>query len=301
MKTLVFADSLVGGANLNYMPLEIYKKWQDDRVISLRDALDDAEANEVDLVVVAGGLFGNNFVPQPYVDAASEVLSEYGGRIVYYPFAEELDGAVKRMRLPQSLTVLSEPSDVEDSGISITHDQGRSVAMFNMGDATETCALSPLEPLGFGSLSDSGYYIVCSDGGAVTSFEEVNHALHPFVSRSVVFDNPDSTMEMSRLVMASIEDIEERACMRISLRGRVPLHVIFDASSMAHSLKNRCFYLEIADESEISDEENLAEEKISLLGEFLRIVKSDDSLSRTEKARIIRCGCRALAGRRVVQ
>lgn len=300
MKALVLADSLIGGANLNEMPLNVFNRWQDDRVIALEATIDAAQELGAEAVVIAGGLFGSNFISQRYLDTVAQVIAAFEGKVFYAPYEDELRFANDRFDAPETLEFLQAPAEVPDMGILVLHDGNRSTVALDLGEETQSYEMKPLEPLGFGEQSESGYLIVESEAAKVVSIEERIDAVHPFVVETVFFENPGSTKEMSQLIVSAVEHVNSHSCLRIALRGRVPLHVIYNINKLSDALGKRYFYLEVADEIEVGDEDAFADESVSLFGEFLRIIESDDSLSLTEKARIIRCARNALSGKEVI-
>ena len=56
------------------------------------------------------------------------------------------------------------------------------------------------------------------------------------------------------------------------------------------------YFAKVKDNTRIAVDYNDFELDASLKGEFVRLVKGDDSLSEEEKAEIIRCGFQALNG-----
>ena len=66
-------------------------------------------------------------------------------------------------------------------------------------------------------------------------------------------------------------------------------------------LSGRFFYAEVANECTINLEEGELDTDVSLIAEFVRMVDSDDSLSPSEKMRIMRCGWNALNGKELAE
>lgn len=161
--------------------------------------------------------------------------------------------------------------------------------------------LPPLEPTGFGMRVYSGYLLVDIEGGCVESMERVSCALHPCVGKTVDLTGMASSRDMLEAVRAAIADVDEAACLRLALRGAIPLSAYCNTADLNDALNRRFFYAEVIDECMIDVEEEGLENDVGLLAEFIRLVGGDDSLSSTEKTRVMRCGWNALNGKELAE
>ena len=122
-------------------------------------------------------------------------------------------------------------------------------------------------------------------------------APHPFIVREVALEGLESSRELVTTVGEAVKDIDRNACVRIELTGRIPLDVYINTSELASQLERYFFYVEVADGCELDIDVADLETDVSLLAEFVRQVVGDDSLSETEKTRVLRCGWNVLNGK----
>ncbi len=69
------------------------------------------------------------------------------------------------------------------------------------------------------------------------------------------------------------------------------------ADTLRENLEARFFYLEVFNDCRLELDEEAYANDISLKSEMIRMVLGDDSLSESEKSRIIQCGWNALRGK----
>ena len=84
---------------------------------------------------------------------------------------------------------------------------------------------------------------------------------------------------------------------RIVLKGRVDVEAFVRANTLRENLEARFFYLEVFNDCRLELDEEAYANDISLKSEMIRMVLGDDSLSESEKSRIIQCGWNALRGK----
>lgn len=309
------------------LPADSVGDWQRDRVRVLGEALAGARSQGAETCVVAGGLFGHGFVPQSLLEGVMELLGRQGLPVCYVPQVGEADDLEARIpSLPPTLRVVRcdeygrASFEVEDSGehvgvqvddrlagldagTSVTIPEG-GLAIVRGGDACAVrdaagreLSLGPLEPSSFAESSPSGYVLADVGADGIESSTWVGVAFHTFASRAVALDGTEVSKGALRTVAEAVRDVDRSACLRIVLRGRLPLDVYLNPSDIAEKLAPHFFYVEVADQCGLDiDVEELGSD-VSLLAEFVRRVVGDESLSQTERTRILRCGWNALNGR----
>ena len=95
----------------------------------------------------------------------------------------------------------------------------------------------------------------------------------------------------------AVKEVDRAACLRVELKGRMPLDVYINTEELAEQLGRYFFYVEVVDECERDLDIAELDTDVSLLAEFVRRVTGDDSLSEAEKTRILRCGWNVLNGK----
>lgn len=327
MKLMVCANLDVGGLPAIDLASGKIAKWQEDKIEALAAALGDAKEKGVEACLIAGGLFAKGFVAQSLL---SETLEEAGCHdmpVYYAPIAGELADAADRMPQVEGMHI-AEPGDdgktaividaaglvipiIEETGLdeieAVARPSGALAIIRNGGDigvslaeGAEFTRLGPLGPSAFGEKLKSGYLIVdVEDGKAVG--EWIAMAMHPFVVHEVVLDGLESSRELVTTVGEAVKEIDRDACLRVELKGRIPLDVYINTADLAAQLERYFFYVEVVDECALDIDVAALETDVSLLAEFVRQVTGDDSLSETEKTRILRCGWNVLNGKELAE
>ena len=302
MSDMVCADLLIGELSVQNMSVEVFSRWQADKVVALERAIEAAKVQGAERCVIAGGLFAPGFVPQSLVETCMECLAKAGVPVTYCPRHDEATDLASRVEVPANVCVMRGESCKVDGSMEVRFGlQGASELLLTSNGTTVTKSIPPLEPSGFGDSRDSGYLLVEARGDEAASVVERGIALHPFIMRSVDLTGLETSKEVLSAVKQVIETTSPDACLRLVLRGKLRLGLYIAAADLAHYLNERFFYAEVSDEySTDVDEEALATD-VSLLAEFIRQVESDDSLSPVEKSRIVRCGWNALNAKELAE
>lgn len=302
MKVMVCADLLAGDAGGTNMPVEVFSRWQADKAAALSRAVESARAAGAEQCLVAGGLFVEGFVAQSLVEACIGALGGAGMPVTYCPRHREAADLAWRVEVPANVSVVrSEPAGLSGCMRVRTDPQGASELVLSTKEGVVTKALLPLEPQGFGEASRSGYLLVDVQDGVVADVSEQQAALHPFVTRAIDMTGLESSKQALPALKNIMLSVSLDACLRVVLRGSVKLGVYLDTGELARALSDKFFYAEVDDECTVGlDEESMAYE-VSLMAEFARQVQGDDSLSPSEKSRIVRCGWNALNGKGLVE
>lgn len=284
--------------------------WQQDKVAALTAAIERARERGAGHVLVAGGLFADGFVPQSLLELGVGALGECGLPVTYAPLPREAADLEARLEVPANVAVLRADACEPLPGLRVIHGGAGVELGFATGAGAQIAALPPLEPQGFDGARESGFYLfeladLETDGGegpaVVPEPDFAPCALHPFQVLRVSMDGVSTSLEMLEKVKGAIEDVDPAVCLRLELRGRAPLQAYFNTDELAAVLSRRFFYAEVADECGVDISMEELEGDVSLAAEFLRAVGGDDSLSPTEKSRIMRCGWNALNGKELAE
>ncbi len=327
MRLMICANLDVGGLPAIDLASSKVARWQGDKIEALAVALSDAKARGVDACIMAGGLFAKGFIAQSLLVETLEEVGCHDIPVYYVPVAGELEDAADRIPEVEGVTTIEYVGEsgreiifeglglsvpvVEGSGlediVEIARPNGRVVIMRNgndigvsLNDGREFVRLGPLGPSGFGEKLKGGYLIVdFEDSGVVGEWVEVS--VHPFVVREVELAGLESSRELVTTVGEAVKDVNRDACLRIELRGRIPLDVYINTSDLAAQLEQYFFYVEVVDGCALDIDVADLETDVSLLAEFVRQASGDDSLSETEKTRILRCGWNVLNGKELAE
>ena len=146
-----------------------------------------------------------------------------------------------------------------------------------------------------GERTVAGYVLLdISDGGISHSFKKAaKRTLH---IKEVDVSSATREIDIENLVFEAIRNIPEEDLVRALLVGEHEPTLNRDTDSLAARFSGRLFYLEVLDKSKTRIRPEEYKNDKSLKGEFIRLVMAREDLTEEEKARVIECGIRALAG-----
>lgn len=323
MKLMVCANLGVGGLPAIDLASSKVAEWQEGKIEAFASSLANAKERGADACIIAGGLFDNGFIAQSLLSETIEEAGCHDLPVYYVPETGELAECSDRMPNVTNVSIaepdiegkaaiaLDEPalsiSVVEGTGLESIEDVTRPSGVLgivrngkeigaSLNDGKDLVPVGPLGPSSFGENLKSGYMIVDVDGVSA-SWEWVEAATHPFVVHEVFLDGLTSSRELITTVGEAVKEIDRGSCLRVELKGRIPLDVYINTEELAAQLERYFFYVEVVDECALDIDVAELETDVSLLAEFVRFVASDDSLSETEKTRILRCGWNVLNGK----
>ncbi len=301
-RVMVCADLMIGEAGVQSMPVEVFSRWQTDKVTALTRALEAAKSQGARYCVIAGGLFVPGFVPQGLLESCLACLAGAGMPVVYCPRDREAADLESRVQVPPNVRVMRgmQPEPLDCLRVRFCG-SGEAELIFKTPGSTVTKPTKPLEPSGFADAQDSGYLLVDVEGGRAVSIEERGCALHLFVSRSVDLTGFESAKQALPAMQAIVETVNPDAALRLVLRGKVKLGVYINADELARYLNKRFFYAEVLDECSVDVDEGALQTDVSLMAELIRQVQADMSLSPVEKSRVIRCAWNALNAKELAE
>lgn len=301
MKVMVCANLLVGDAGTLNMTPGGLARWQEEKIEALASALEEARSRGAEICIIAGGLFAEGFVPQSLFRETVEELSCHGMAVMYAPLEREAVDLEDRLSVPDGVTIVRDLSKDLVPGIRIVHSVEGTEIVLAKGDGPLTLEAGLLEPCGFGEMAEAGFYLLEIESGVVIAEERIACAQHPFITRIADLEGVTQSKKALAIVLDAINEVDESACLRLVLRGSAPLGVHFNPDDLRDVLAKRYFYAEVIDDRVVDIDEAELENDLSLMAEFIRIVLGDDTLSSTEKSRIMRCGWNALNGKELAE
>lgn len=319
MKLMVCTNPGIGKLPDFDLPVEKLAGWQRDCVLALKRVLADAKEKGAQACFIAGGLFCEGFVPQSLVDVTVSVLS--GAEIPIWLAQDK--GEIKLPDDIRNVRVVrgdGKPAPIEELGVSYCNkgDFGAAqhvsrtksnvvverahgeVRILLCWEDQREFPVGPVEPHSFDCALPSGYCLI-DLGSSHADPLWVQHAIHPMIVVEPDVDGSADTKKLVASIKERVKDINRSACVRIELRGSVKLGVYYNPVALENSLSDRFYYAEIIDLCSADVDASELELDASLLAEFVRQVIDDDSLSKPEQTRILRCGWNVLNGRRTVE
>ncbi len=154
------------------------------------------------------------------------------------------------------------------------------------------------EGRGFDEIGNKGYVIIDTEDGHITH-KFVNRATRTLHSINVDISGIRREIEIENSVANAISKIPPTDVVRVVLVGEHEPGLKRDIDSLNLRFGTKYFYFETKDNSKLRICADDYKNDKSLKGEFIRLVLSKEELGDGEKAEIIECGIRALAGETV--
>ena len=151
------------------------------------------------------------------------------------------------------------------------------------------------EGRGFDEAGDKGYVVIDTDNVRLThSFKK--NAIRTLRIIEVDISGVKREIEIENRVYSALNGISSNDLVRVMLVGEYEPGLIRDTESLTARFENSYYYFEAKDASKLRISADDYKNDKSLKGEFIRLVFAKDNISDEDKAAIIECGIRALAG-----
>lgn len=149
-----------------------------------------------------------------------------------------------------------------------------------------------LEPRGFDECGQKGFI-------ELEITDKVNYKFVPFSKRqfceiNVDISNCNSANEILDDVLNSTSDVSSDNLLKIILRGQYEIGLDKDLAYLNKALNEKFYFAKVVDDSNIKADFDKLKLDISLKGEFVRLVLSDNTLDEKQKNMIIDYGIKAL-------
>ncbi|MCR5650691.1 MAG: metallophosphoesterase [Lachnospiraceae bacterium] len=163
----------------------------------------------------------------------------------------------------------------------------------------EYCYPGCLEGRGFDECGRHGFELLDID----VKEKRVSHKFIPFAKRTLHLVSVDvngvmTTAEIINAVEDALEgrDIPPEDMVKIELTGKVDVECEKDPEQVRVRFERDYYFVRVSDETSIAVDYDSFMKDASLKGEFVRILKADESLDEERRSAIIRCGIQALSG-----
>ncbi len=151
------------------------------------------------------------------------------------------------------------------------------------------------EGRGFDEIGEKGYIsIEISESGIKADL--IRSASRLMQEIRVDISGAEREIEIEDRVQAALANISTRDLVRVVLTGEHSPESKRDTDALIKRFRERYYYFEAKDESKLKISSDDYKNDKTLKGEFIRLVMSREDLTEDDKADIIECGIRALAG-----
>ena len=320
MKMLFCADVKLGAICTEDLDVRQSHKWQDARRKKLADLIDQAAQNNAAYVALFGQIFGQERVPESVIDGLFEaVKGDSEIQTLLFLQAEEYSRISYRNDVPENLHLfcVQMQDDYVDECIALRIDKSTIELQLADNDALRLCPdsegkysifgmpqtyeIPSFEPIGFEDAQDldCGYGILEWAEDTIEGFEKKPSQQYSYHSAEIKIVAADDEKEILRKINDAVRKIDRDTFLRITLTGRSAFGLMINSDALKNKLQDRIFFVEVYDNTIMDIDEEAFENDISLRSEFVRLALQDNSISESERNRLISCGWNALNGKEV--
>lgn len=320
MRMILCDDIRLGGLCAENLGAKLSRKWQDARVAKFRTLIEHAAEEKAEYISLFGNIFGQERVAEAVLDSLfSAVKAAAEVQVLLFLNHEEYNRINYRSDKPENLHLIcTEISDMfVDGHVAVRVLKGVVELQLDNNDALMIqkaagggCLLTVLdeehmvpsfEPTGFDdSLNKTfGYSVLEWEPEEITDYLETEEQEYFYHFEEVELRPSDDEKKVRGLLNLLIQDCEPKSFLRITLSGTTMFGMIINTNALKEQLQKHIFFADIFDNTVMDIDEASFENDISLSSEFVRLAMQDDSLSETERNRMISFGWNALNGKEV--
>ncbi len=338
MKMLLCNNIMLGAVCAENLNREQAYKWQSLRAEKFYGLFDKAAQINVSYILLFGRIFGQERVTESVIDDLfAAVKTEKNIQVLLFLDHVEFRRISYRNDIPENLHIICmDISDLYEDGCMAVRVNKHSVefrtvkneqASFtvdcvsmqeklpvvcvlhsdviynNMGMEKKEKQIPSFEPLGFedNEVGSFGYSVLEWLDDKPVSYEEKQEQMFRFERIEMKLTPADDQKEISSKITRLLPRLERNVFLRLDIRGKSAFAVTLNAEVLKQQLQNKVFYAEVYINALMDIDESAFENDISLRGEFVRLALQDDSLSESERNRLICCGWNVLTGKEMTE
>ena len=317
MKMLFCTDVRLGVGCAENMEIKYMHKWKAARTEQFAELYDKAVREHASYMALFGDLFGQERVPESLIDSLFKVVGdEESIQTLAFLSPEEYARVIYRKDIPKSLHLLCATKAAIYADHDVVIRMEDKSAIIKLGDQPAfSIEKTPLdtwhlvgvkrgkylfsfEPVGFEE-SDAKYgytYMEWSQKGDL-KYEEILEQHFQYETATLKIAPEDTTKDILQKTTALVRNMRPETILRVEVRGRAAFALPIPLAQIREKLESRVFFAQVFDGTVMDVNEAEFENDISLRSEFVRLALRDESLSETERNRLIRCGWSALCGK----
>ena len=318
MKMLFCSNVRIGAICTENLDIRLSHKWQKARNDKLKELIDKAARNNAGYVALFGQMFGQARVSETVIDGLFKTVEDDAGiQTLAFLNIDEYKRVSYRNDIPQNLHLfcLQRNDLYVDDCIALRINKGvielqLSEELIIYKNAEEKYVISGLpeeytipsfEPIGFEDAQncDFGYGIMEWKEEELGQYTVRVDQVYTYQSIELKIIPEDDQKGILRKINNAVRDVDFDTFLRITITGRSAFGLMINGDALKKQLQNRIFFVEVYDNTVMDIDEEAFENDISLRSEFVKLALQDDSLSESERNRLISCGWNALNGREV--
>lgn len=320
MKLLICSDVRLGAICTENLDVKQSHKWQTARTEKLAALIDKAAQNNATYVMLFGQLFGQERVSESVIDSLFDaVKDDQDIQVLAFLTVDEYNRINYRNDIPANLHLINAQTDdsYTDDNVALRIDKGQAEIQLSDNDPVfikksgegrymlsgpdKDQAVPSFEPIGFEDAQElkCGYGILEWEDETLGRYAVAESQRYAFKAIELKIIPGDGKKEILRKINAAVKDVDIDTFLRITIIGRSAFGLILNGDALKNQLQSRIFFVEVYDNTIMDIDEEAFENDISLRSEFVRLALQDDSLSESERNRLISCGWNALNGKEV--
>ena len=320
MKMLLCTDIRLGALCTENLDIRLSHKWQAARTEKFAELMDLAARNHVAYIALFGSLFGRKRVSESVIDTLfAAVKEEKHIQVLTFLSAEEYNRINYRNDVPENLHLICTQTADSYTDDSIALRINKHTAEIQLADNDPVCirkaaagsyvlslpagqqTIPSFEPIGFEDAEGLfwGYGILEWSETQIGPYSLVKNQKYAFQAMALKILPSDGPRGILRKINTATKNVAVDTFLRITLVGRSAFGITLNGDALKTQLQSRIFFAEVYDNTLMDVDEDAFENDISLRSEFVRLALQDDSLSESERNRLICCGWNVLNGKEV--
>ena len=320
MKMLLCTDIRLGALCTENLDVRLSHKWQAARTEKFAELIDLATRNHAAYIALFGSLFGQQRVSESVIDTLfAAVKEEKHIQVLTFLSAEEYNRINYRNDVPENLHLICMQTSDSYTDDSIALRINKHTAEIQLADHDAVCigrsasgsyvismpagpqTIPSFEPVGFEDAEGPswGYGVLEWSETQVGPYSPVENQKYAFMAMDLKILPSDGPNGILRKINTATKDVAVDTFLRITLVGRSAFGMALSGDALKTQLQGRIFFVEVYDNTLMDIDEEAFENDISLRSEFVRLALQDDSLSESERSRLICCGWNVLKGEEV--
>ena len=318
MKMLFCSNVRIGAICTENLDIRLSHKWQKTRNVKLVELIDKAVRSNAGYVALFGQMFGQTRVSESIIDGLFRAVKDDAGiQTLAFLNIDEYKRISYRNDIPKNLHLfcLQRNDLYADDCIALRINKGEielelseeliiyknEEEKYVISGLPEEYTIPSFEPIGFEDAQncDFGYGIMEWKEEELGQYTVRVDQVYAYQSIELKIMPEDDQKGILRKINNAVRDVDYNTFLRITITGRSAFGLMINVDALKKQLQNRIFFVETYDNTVMDIDEEAFENDISLRSEFVRLALQDDSLSESERNRLISCGWNALNGREV--
>ena len=320
MRMVLCEDIRLGALCTENLGAELSKKWRDARAEKFRILIGHSIEEKAQYIALFGNIFGRARVAETVLDGLFDAVKQVEElQVLLFLNKGEYDRINYRSDKPKNLhlicmdidgTFSDEMISIQiiggDAELRLDHDialmiRKGSEGRYGLLGLEEDHIVPSFEPIGFeDSLNKTfGYAVLEWESDGITDYIETEEQVYFYHFEEIELRSDDDENRVSNMMELIGQDYGKDAILRITLSGKTMFGMIINTRKLKEILQKHVFYADVFDNTNMDIDVSSFENDISLASEFVRLTMADDSLSETERNRMICFGWNALSGNEV--